>query len=204
MQDWDLLQFAALFILVVMGIRAWWRAGFWIPRYVHLAAALMIAVGYLLWRLAAAWQSPYAEVSFWLFVIGPPLAVYAVFFVYGGTTGFMRNLGMMIDYHAAMQRDDVKAIFMRYVPQFLSMRMREIHALGPSTPAIKVRRGTDRYYKLYARSEPIEDPEAGSLVAVHLRLEDHSEPHLRPPAATTQILLRPDGEVVQNPLEYMS
>jgi hypothetical protein len=203
MENWELLQLAALVVIVIMGIRAWWQSGFWIPRYVHVIAALMIVVGYAAWRVAGELDLPYAEASFWVFVIGMPVAVYTIFFLYGGATGFMRNLGMLIDFHAAMRRDDVKTIFLRYVPHYLTLRMDEILALGPATPSVKIRRGTDRFYKLYARSEPVDDPQAGRLVAVNLRLEDHSVPRLRPPAATTQILLRPDGTVVQNPLEFI-
>jgi hypothetical protein len=203
MENWEFLQVAALVVIVIMGIRAWWQSGFWIPRYVHVLAALMIAVGYFAWRVADALGLPYADASFWLFVLGMPAAVYTMFFVYGGATGFMRSLGMAIDFHAAMPRDDVKAIFQRYVPHYLRLSMDEIRALGPMTPSVKIRRGTDRFYKLHARSEPIEDPQGGRLIAVNLKLEDHSQPRIRPPTANTQIIFRPDGTVVQNPLDFI-
>jgi hypothetical protein len=203
MENWELLQLVAIAVVALMGIRAWWQSGFWIPRYVHVFAALMLVVGYALWHIAVALDYPHAQARVWLFLLGPPVAVYATFFLYGGATGYVRNLGMLIDFHAAMRRDDVKAIFLRYVPHYLSLSMDDIRKLGPATPTIKIRKGTDRYYKLHARSEQIEDPLAGKLLAVNLRLEDHSQPRRKPPAATTQILFRPDGSVVQNPLEFI-
>jgi hypothetical protein len=204
MEDWELLQLAALAVVALMGVRAWWQSGFWIPRYVHVTAAFMVILGYLLWRVAAGLDSPLAEASFWLFVVGLPIAVYTIFFLYGGATGFMRSLGLGIDFHAAMRRDDVKDIFLRHVPDYLSLPLEEIRALGPGTPTVKIRKGTDRFYKLHARSEPLDDPRFGALTAVNLRLEDHSEPRAKPPTAFTQILFAEDGTVVRNPLDYIS
>ncbi len=87
------LATVAIIITLVMGvidIRKWVRGGFWLPRYVHIIAALAALLGVGLGWLNYASGAGTATGAVVLVIILPAL-VYLAFVFYGGATAAMRR-----------------------------------------------------------------------------------------------------------------
>jgi hypothetical protein len=197
---WDVIKLLILSAIITFGIKKWWESGFWLPKWLHLVAFIMLLVGAGLAELATLSHHPKADLHQW-FVVGFPLSVYITFIFHGGATAYIRKIGSNITYHASMNKKDVLAIFIEYIPKYLDLTIPDVLAIGEEQDPVEIRRN-EKCYLLFVKSTKVEDEE-GAYIPVIFWLEDHTKSRKYIPLALTQLVYSPGGDVLLNPLDNL-
>lgn len=200
MEFWDVIKLLILSAIITFGIKKWWESGFWLPKWLHLVAFIMLLVGAGLAELATLSHHSKADLHQW-FVVGFPLSVYIIFIFHGGATAYIRKIGNNITYHASMNKKDVLAIFKEYIPKYLDLTISDVLAIGEEQDPVEIRRN-EKCYLLFIESTKVEDEE-GAYIPVIFCLEDHTKSRKYIPLALTQLVYSPGGDVLLNPLDNL-
>ena len=198
MELWGVVKLLFVAAIITFGLRKWWESGFWLPKWLHFVAFFMFLVGFGLAKLAELSEHPKADLHQW-FIIGFPLSVYVVFVIYGGASGYVRNVGDFLNYHASMKRDDVLDIFSEYMQKYINLPLADIIKIGESADPIEVRKGNNKYL-LYIKSTKVEDDQE-AYIPLGFWLEDHTRNKKYKPLAFGQIVYSLSGEILANPLK---
>ncbi len=198
MELWGIIKLLFFAAIITFGLRKWWESGFWLPKWLHFLSVLMFLVGFGLAKLATLSEHPKADLHQW-FIVGFPLSVYVIFVLYGGASGYIRNVGDYLTYHASMKKDDVLDIFGEFIPKYINLPISDIIAIGESAAPTKILKGNKEYW-LYIKSTKVED-EQEAYIPIGFWLEEHKKNKKYIPLAFTQIVYSLNGEILASPLE---
>jgi len=200
LEFWDFVKILILSAIITYGIRKWWESGFWLPKWLHMVAFIMLLVGAGLAKLATLSHHSKADLHQW-FVVWFPLSVYIIFILQGGAAAYIRKIGKNITYHASMNKKDVLAIFKEYIPKYSNLSIPDVLSIGEEQDPVEIRRN-ENFYLLFIESTKVEDEE-GEYILVVFRLEDHTKSGKYIPLAFTQVVYSPDGDVLLDPIDNL-
>lgn len=198
LEPWQIGKLIFVSVFAVYGTYKWWESGFWLPRSLHIFAALAALLGLALALMARHSGHPQADLHQWM-IVAFPLCVYAIFVAYAGATGYIRQIGDHLAYHARMDKQEVLSIFPDALAPLQNLPANEILALNRTTRRVHNPEVKTPYWLFLSANTIRLDGE--SLIALDIWLDDDPRGQSRVLRAYAEMTYSLDGELLASPLE---
>jgi len=147
---------------VIVGFLNWRKNGYWVPRFVHVLAALALVLGILVALTLDPQMSPFKR---WSIVPVMVLMVYWAFLVFGSGIG-VRQLNKFWSMHASMDMKDVEFLLSSQFGPYRSKSSEELAELGEKFEPIKLDGRSGKHYEFKVLTNTFIDKTRGASVGV--------------------------------------
>jgi hypothetical protein len=163
----DVLAVMVPLAFTIFGFMRWRENGYWVPRFVHVAAVFAELIAAALVWMSVSIDAPNKD-RMWSILLVMPLLVYWAYLIYGGGAG-ERRYNDHLSMHASMHERDVLTLLKRHFAPYRLRTFAELRALIGQPDVFKLKGETGLDYEMRVSTQTDRgDPTADVIVFAEL------------------------------------